>query len=154
MAAAPTYYFDEGTKRWMPHRVRVTGELELDMPWTDRPLIRAKMFREELVRKRPEAEARHVIDYARIGEAMTFATKDPAAQNGRGPDIVLEKGAIVEVMAPSPFDQGDIDKKREEGIQLVSIYWRGRTRLVHASMLFRSSEAAFRHQQAEEGSET
>jgi hypothetical protein len=146
----PKYFFSEELRRYVPCDPRRTLDLELDMPWQDRPLIRGRMLRDEILKKIHGREAREVVDYAKIAEPMVFATKDPAAQNGRGPDITLEKGRTVEVMRPSVYDQRDIDKKAEDGIQLVTIRWRGRTRLVHASMLFRSHEGAFKSQTPEE----
>lgn len=145
----PTYFFNEETRHWEPIRVQVTGEIELDMPWSLRPLIRAKRFHQELVTPREEHATRRVVDYARVHETMTFATKDASAVNGRGPDVVLTKGRVVEVLAPSPYDQVDIDRKKEKGIQLVTILWRERTRMVHASMLAHSSAGAFKSQPPE-----
>lgn len=142
----PSYFFSEEDKRWMPYRKGRFADMELDMPWTDRPLIRAKRFRQELIKKRPEAEGREVIDYALVVEPMTFAVKDPSAVNGRGPDIVLERGVIVEVMAPSDYDRKEIGEKAQKGVQVVSIRWHGRTRLVHGSMLDHASLSAFQGQ--------
>lgn len=146
----PKYYFDGAVKRWMPATPRLVYDLELDMPWQDRPMVRGKKLREEITAVKREAEARVVIDYAKVGEDMTFATKDPTSFTGRGKDVVLKKGRIVEVMEPSPYDQKDIDKKKESGIQLVTIRWLGRIRLVYATHLFRSNAGAFNNQPPED----
>lgn len=91
-----------------------------------------------------------VLSWARVLETTSFAESRTTNEAGGVIDMQfadLVAGTIVEVLEPAAQDKKDLEKRMEQGRQLVTIRWQGKTRLVDAKAIEGATEGDFEAQE-------